>query len=107
MDIFRPFGPPIYKNNIEKNDIQKINTYLDEKLLNDVHKKNELDASNSLVGKVSEEIFIEKNFLENNSGAGEQDSNLIICALPMRCTHLRAAPAYYCHIKILYVYILK
>ena len=66
MDIFRPFGPPIYKNNIEKNDIQKINTYLDEKLLNDVHKKNELDASNSLVGKVSEEIFIEKNFLENN-----------------------------------------
>ena len=45
-------------------DIEKINSYLENNLLNDDDKKKQLDASNSLVGKVKEEIHLEKEFLE-------------------------------------------
>jgi len=64
MEILRPFGPPIYKNNLAIKDIEKINNYLENDLLNDDDKKIKLDASNSLVGKVKEEIHLEKEFLE-------------------------------------------
>ena len=66
MNIIRPFCPPIYENKILDNEIIEINKYLDENLLQDFNKKKDLDASKSLVGKVKEEIFIEKHFLENN-----------------------------------------
>ena len=64
MEILRPFGPPIYKSNLRIKDIEKINSYLENNLLNDDDKKKKLDASNSLVGKVKEEIHLEKEFLE-------------------------------------------
>ena len=64
MEILKPFGPPIYKSNLRIKDIEKINNYLDNNLLNDDDKKKKLDASNSLVGKVKEEIHLEKEFLE-------------------------------------------
>ena len=64
MEILKPFGPPLYKNNITINEIDKINNYIDDVLIIDKKKKKKLDASNSLVGKVREEIFIEKEFLE-------------------------------------------
>ena len=66
MEILKPFGPPLYKNNITINEIDKINNYIDDVLIIDEKKKKELDASNSLVGKVREEIFIEKEFLEKD-----------------------------------------
>ena len=64
MEILKPFGPPIYKSNLGIKDIEKINSYLENNLLNDDDKKKKLDASNSLVGKVKEEIHLEKEFLE-------------------------------------------
>ena len=64
MEILKPFGPPIYRNRLNTDEIKKINNYLDSSLLNDYDKKKKLDASNSLVGKVKEEIHIEKEFLE-------------------------------------------
>jgi len=64
MEILKPFGPPIYKSNLGIKDIEKINSYLENNLLNDDDKKKKLDASNSLVGKVKEEIYLEKEFLE-------------------------------------------
>ena len=64
MEILKPFGPPIYTNNLDLKDIEKINSYLENSLLNDDDKKKKLDASNSLVGKVKEEIHLEKEFLE-------------------------------------------
>ena len=64
MEILKPFGPPIYKSNLDIKDIEKINSYLENNLLNDDDKKKKLDASNSLVGKVKEEIHLEKEFLE-------------------------------------------
>ena len=51
MEILRPFGPPIYKNNLAIKEIEKINNYLENDLLNDDDKKIKLDASNSLVGR--------------------------------------------------------
>ncbi len=65
MEIFKPFGPPIYKDELKSTEIDRINSYIDTNLLNDKIKKKKLDASKSLVGKVKEEIFIEKEFLEN------------------------------------------
>jgi|TARA_B100001093_G_C26566201_1_gene900876 predicted 2-oxoglutarate/Fe(II)-dependent dioxygenase YbiX len=64
MEILNPFGPPIYKSNLGIKDIEKINSYLENNLLNDDDKKKKLDASSSLVGKVKEEIHLEKEFLE-------------------------------------------
>ncbi len=64
MEILKPFGPPIYKNKLEFEHIEKINKYLEQNLLNNKEKKEKLDASKSLVGKVTEEIFLEKSFLE-------------------------------------------
>ena len=66
MKILRPFGPPIYENNILDTEINEINKYLEEDLFQDFNKKKDLDASKSLVGKVKQEIFVEKHFLENN-----------------------------------------
>ena len=39
MKILRPFGPPIYENNILDTKINKINKYLDENILRDFNKK--------------------------------------------------------------------
>ena len=64
MEILKPFGPAIYKSNLDIKDIEKINSYLENNLLNDDEKKKKLDASSSLVGKVKEEIHLEKEFLE-------------------------------------------
>ena len=64
MKIIKPFGPPIYVNNLEDDQINNINLYLENNLLNNQDKKRELDAAKSLVGKVKEEIFIEKDYLE-------------------------------------------
>lgn len=64
MEILKPFGPPIYKSNLEIKEVEKINNYLENNLLNNDDKKKKLDASDSLVGKVKEEIHIEKEFLE-------------------------------------------
>ena len=35
MEILKPFGPPIYKNKLEIDEIEKINSYLNSNLLND------------------------------------------------------------------------
>ena len=39
MEILKPFGPPIYKSNLDIKDIEKINSYLENNLLNDDDKK--------------------------------------------------------------------
>ena len=66
MEILKPFGPPMYRDKLEENEVEEINHYIDNELLSNKEKIRELDASNSLVGKVKEEIFIEQYFLEKN-----------------------------------------
>ena len=68
MNIYniRPFGPPLGKAQLEHNFIKKINDYVDNILLIDEDKRKKHDASTDLVGKVSEELYLEKEFIAQN-----------------------------------------
>ena len=61
---YKPFGPPLGKTKLESSLVNSINEYVDNNLLTDEEKRKQLNASNTLVGKVSEEIFLEKEFVE-------------------------------------------
>ena len=61
IKIFKPFGPPIGKFEIEPVLINRINKYID-KLVQDKEKSSKLDAGKSLAGQVNQEIRFEKEF---------------------------------------------
>ena len=63
IKIFKPFGPPIGKFEIELDLVNRINKYID-KLVQDKEKSSELDAGKSLAGQVNQEIKFEKEFCE-------------------------------------------
>ena len=63
IKIFKPFGPPIGKFEIEQDLVNRINKYID-KLVQDKEKSSKLDAGKSLAGQVNQEIKFEKEFCE-------------------------------------------
>ena len=63
IKIFKPFGPPIGKFEIEPVLINRINKYID-KLVQDKEKSSKLDAGKCLAGQVNQEIRFEKEFCE-------------------------------------------
>ena len=63
IKIFKPFGPPIGKFEIEQDLVNRINKYID-KLVQDKEKSSKLDAGKSLAVQVNQEIKFEKEFCE-------------------------------------------
>ena len=66
--LFRPYGPSIFKVKIPDEIIAKLNDYTDVKSKQNLNEQN-LNAGDKLAGNVSQEIIVEKNFLEK-SGFG-------------------------------------
>ena len=63
IQLFKPFGPPIGKFEMEIDLVNKINNYVDE-LIKDKEKTSKLDAGENLAGQVNQEISFEKSFYE-------------------------------------------
>ena len=63
IQLFKPFGPPIGKFEMEIDLVNKINNYVDE-LIKDKEKTSKLDAGENLAGQVNQEISFEKSFCE-------------------------------------------
>ena len=63
IQLFKPFGPPIGKFEMEIDLVNKINNYVDE-LIKDKEKISKLDAGKNLAGQVNQEISFEKSFCE-------------------------------------------
>ena len=61
--ILKPFGPSIVKLKIPENLVDKLNTYVDS-VVNDKKKSSELDHGAQLAGMVTQELKLEKNFME-------------------------------------------
>jgi hypothetical protein len=61
VTILKPFGPTIGMVEIPKNLIESLNNYID-KIVKDEKKSNELDYGKKLVGNVTQEFIIEKDF---------------------------------------------
>ena len=63
IQLFKPFGPPIGKFEMEIDLVNKINNYVDE-LIKDKEKTSNLDVGKNLAGQVNQEISFEKSFCE-------------------------------------------
>ena len=61
--ILRPFGPSILCVKIPEKMINEINTYIDEIIENE-KKARELNYGNKLIGDVTQEFKLEKDFVE-------------------------------------------
>ena len=65
VKLFRPFGPSILETDMPENLISDLNNYVD-KTASDQKKSKELDMGGKLVGQVTQEISLEKNFYESH-----------------------------------------
>jgi len=61
VKIIKPFGPTVAMVKIPKNLIESLNNYID-KVVEDKKKSNELDYGKKLVGDVTQEFVLEKEF---------------------------------------------
>ena len=61
VEIIKPFGPSILKAKIPKKIIYGLNEYIDKIIINK-EKSVQLDFGNKLVGYVTQEFKLEKNF---------------------------------------------
>ena len=62
IQIVKPFGPSIVKTTIPNELLDKLNNYID-KTVADKKKTNELDHGQKLVGDVTQEFHLEKEFM--------------------------------------------
>ena len=67
--IFKPFGPSVLKVKMPEELIKKLNDYTDEKAKVSLE-DSKLDAGYALAGNVSQEIYIDENFM-TDSGFGK------------------------------------
>jgi len=65
VKLFRPFGPTIMEMDMPKDVVKNTNDYV-EKIIKNKEKSKELDAGDSLVGQVTQEISLEKDFYESH-----------------------------------------
>ena len=63
LTIFKPFGPSIVKFSVQKEIVKELNKYTDD-IINDQNKAKDLDHGNNLVGQVTQEILLEKEFMK-------------------------------------------
>jgi len=63
LRITNPFGPSVAWAKIPNSLVDKLNNYID-KIVEDEKKTSELDYGKSLVGNVTQEFYLEKNFSE-------------------------------------------
>ena len=63
INILKPFGPSIVKFSISEELIQQLNNYTEDVINNNI-KSEELDHSKKLAGQVTQEILLEKNFMQ-------------------------------------------
>ena len=61
LRILKPFGPSIARATIPKTLVEKLNNYIDQ-IIEDEKKANELDIGADLVGNVTQEFELEKDF---------------------------------------------
>ncbi len=61
INIFKPFGPPIAKVKIPKKILDELNNYIDQIII-DKEKSKNLDWGKKLIGDVTQEFKLEKNF---------------------------------------------
>ena len=61
--VIKPFGPSVAWVKIPENLIKELNNYID-KIVEDRKKSNELDYGKKLVGDVTQEFLLEKDFAE-------------------------------------------
>ena len=65
FEIFRPFGPPIFKTRIPDTMINKLNNYSEE-IINDKDKGKHLSNGDYLAGNVTQEFSLEENFVKDS-----------------------------------------
>ena len=65
VKLFRPFGPTIMEIDMPDEVVKNVNDYV-EKIVQDKKKSKELDAGGQLVGQVTQEISLEKDFYESH-----------------------------------------
>ena len=65
LKILKPFGPSIARTKIPKNLIEKLNNYID-KIVQNERKANKLDLGAELVGNVTQEFELEKDFSQES-----------------------------------------
>ena len=63
MKNIKPFGPSIVKFSITKELINELNKYTDN-IINDHNKAKDLDHGHNLVGQVTQEILLGKDFMK-------------------------------------------
>ena len=63
--IIRPFGPSILKTKIPEKIVNELNTYID-KIIKNKQKSEELDFGKKLIGDVTQEFKLEKNFAKES-----------------------------------------
>ena len=61
--IIRPFGPSILKTKIPEKILNELNNYID-KIIENKKKSEELDYGKKLIGDVTQEFKLEKNFVK-------------------------------------------
>ena len=61
FQLLRPFGPTILRAKIPDDLVNNLNEYID-KIIDDKNKKNELNYGNKLIGDVTQEFKLEKDF---------------------------------------------
>ena len=65
VKLFRPFGPTIMEMDMPEEVVNNVNNYV-EKIIKDKEKSRKLDAGGQLVGQVTQEISLEKDFYESH-----------------------------------------
>tara|TARA_B110000008_G_C16783287_1_gene489596 strand:+ start:91 stop:738 length:648 start_codon:yes stop_codon:yes gene_type:complete len=63
--IIKNFGPSVFKIQIPKSIVDKLNNYID-KTIQDEQKLKELDYGNNLVGHVTQEFLLERDIIEGS-----------------------------------------
>jgi hypothetical protein len=64
LNISRPFGPSLGLANMPTSIINKINNFIDEEIINEKKRIDELDAGKDLVGQVTQEIKLPNEIIE-------------------------------------------
>ena len=65
FEVIKDLGPSVFKAEIPKEVLNKLNNYID-KTIEDKEKISKLDYGNNLVGDVTQEFFLEPEFIKSS-----------------------------------------
>ena len=63
--IIKNFGPSVFKIKIPNKILDALNNYIDE-IVNDQNKSKDLDIGKNLVGDVTQEFKLDKDFIKKS-----------------------------------------